>query len=234
MAARRPDGPGHASAIPPTWRLGEALARHPGLTVVPSRSADLLIEGEIQCLAIGRDDVVINERYTVTIEVPPDFPRALPRVVETAGRVPRSFHRNPDDSLCLGSPIGQLLAIEDERTIGGFLDRVLVPYFYSHAYHERFGRTPYGELAHGAAGLEDDVRRLFLLPSDTDAQEFLRLASMKRRHANKRRCPCQSGRRLGQCHRGAVHHARQRLGRSTCSEQHLFLAKQRSTQPLTQ
>jgi hypothetical protein len=218
-----------ASPIPSSWQLAEALARHPGLTLTPSQTADVLIEGELRCHRMGPDEVVIDENYAVKIQVPAGFPRALPVVWETAGKVPSTFHRNPDTSLCLGSPISQRFAFEKEPTVGGFVDRVIVPYLYSHAYFERFDRMPFGELAHGAAGLEDDVRRIFRLPSRTDAEEFLRLASLKRRNANKRRCPCRSGIRLGRCHAAAVHEARCRLGRFVCRTEWKLLAAQRAT-----
>ncbi len=214
------------SAIPVAWQLAEALSRQPGLSLTPSASSDVVIEGDLRCHRVGPDDVVIDEHYAVKIEVPRGFPRALPRVFETKGRVPPTFHRNPDTTLCLGSPIALRFAIEEEPTIGGFIDRVVVPYLYSHAYFVRFDRMPFGELAHGAAGLEDDVRRLFRLPPGTNAEEFLRLASLKRRHANKRRCPCRSGVRVGRCHAAAVHEARRRLGRLVCRAEWKLLAWQ--------
>src|ERR1044071_7660907 len=103
-----------ACAIPPAWHMAEALSQQPGLALVPSRSPDVLIEGDLRCYRIGPGDVLIDETYAVQIEVARNFPRSLPRVVETQGRVPRTFHRNPDESLCLGSPIAQMLAIESE------------------------------------------------------------------------------------------------------------------------
>jgi hypothetical protein len=215
------------SAVPASWHLAEALYLHPGLSLTPSVSSDVLIEGQLRCHRAGPNDVVIDEHYAVKIEVPRGFPRALPRVFETQGQVPKTFHRNPDGSLCLGSPIAIRLEIEEEPTVGGFIDRVIVPYLYSHAYYVRFGRMPFGELAHGATGLEDDVRRLFRLPGGTDAVEFLRLASLKRRYANKRRCPCRSGLRVGRCHAAAVHNARCRLGRLVCREEWKRIAGQR-------
>lgn len=228
--AQGADTRSNAFAIPPTWRVAEALARHPRLGLVPSRTPGLLLEGEVRCLRVGPDDVLIDEWYGVTIDVPPAFPRALPRVVETQGKVPRSFHRHPDGSLCLGSPIALKFAIADEPTLGGFVERALVPYLYSHAFFTRFDRVPFGELAHGVAGLEDDVRRIFRLPHGTDAEEFLRLASLKRRHANKRLCPCRAGARVGRCHAATVHSARRRLGRAGCLTEHLELARQRQAE----
>lgn len=221
------------SAIPRSWQLAEALSRQPGLTLAPSVSSDVLIQGQLRCHRVGPNDVVVDEHYAVKIEVPRGFPRALPRVFETQGRVPQTFHRNPDRSLCLGSPIAIRFEIEEEPTVGGFIDRVIVPYLYSHAYYVRFGRMPFGELAHGATGLEDDVRRLFRLPRGTNAEEFLRLASLKRRHANKRRCPCRSGLRVGRCHAAAVHQARRRLGRLVCRAEWKLLAGQRGAAGVT-
>lgn len=218
---------GSAFAIPPSWQLAEALSRQPRLALVPSRSSAVIIEGELRCFRVGPDDVVIDENYAVRIEVPREFPRELPRVVETQGKVPRSFHRNPDASLCLGSPLAIRLAIADDPSIAAFIDRVVIPYFYSHAYFVRCGQMPFGELAHGAAGLEDDVRRLFRMPNGTDAVEFLRLASLRRRHANKHKCPCGSGKRLGRCHSTVVQQARCVLGRFVCRSEWQLLRDQR-------
>lgn len=227
MATRGAERRAHASVIPAAWRLAEALARQPGLTLVPTASQAVRLEGDLRCHAVGPAGVLVDERYRVAIEVPRTFPRDLPRVVESQGRIPRSFHHLADGALCLGSPIAQTLAIAAEPTVGAFIDRVVVPYLYGHAFHARFGRMPYGELAHGAAGLADDVRRQFRLPSRTCAEEFLRLAGLKRRHANKRPCPCRSGRRVGRCHGAAVHVARRRLGRHMCREQRVMLVRHR-------
>lgn len=208
--------------------MAEALARQPGLTVVPSASTKVVvIEGELRCCRVGPTDVLVDETYDVRLEVPSTFPRALPRVNETAGRIPRAFHRNPDNTLCLGSPIAQWLKIRDDPTLDAFLERVVVPYLYGHAFYTQFGSMPFGELAHGAVGLADDVRCLFGMPARTNVAEFLRLASLKRRYANKLICPCGHGRRVGRCHHEAVHDARRRLGRATCRAQRKYLLEQR-------
>jgi hypothetical protein len=221
-----------ASAIPVSWQLADALVHHPGLGLVPSDSDDAILEGELRCNCVGPDSFTIDETYSVRMELPRTFPRALPRVFETTGRVPQSFHHNGDKTLCLGSPIAIRFELQDTPTIRQFIDRVVIPYFYSHAYFVTFGRPPFGELRHGAPGLEDDIRRLFHLPRGTDAEEFLRLASLKRRHANKHSCPCGSGFRLGRCHASVVHDARIRLGRFVCRGEWTMLVQQRKPRAL--
>ena len=188
------------------------------------------IEGTLCTRVIGPDDVMLDAQYRVAIEIPHSFPRLLPKAFELDAQIPREFHQFADGSLCLGSPMAQTLAIAAEPTIGRFLDLVLVPYLYAHAYFARFRKMPYGELAHGAAGLEQDARREFSLPENTRIDEFLRLAGMRRRQANKRPCPCGSRDRLGRCHTAAVREARQRLGRGWCREQYLQLLQLRAAE----
>lgn len=215
MSSRQHQGRG----IPAAWRLAEALEQQPGLSLVPGASKDVTVAGELWCRAVGPGDVLIDTTYSVKICIPRDFPRSLPQVYETGGRIPRDFHRHPDESLCVGSPIAQRLELDPDPTIGNYIGRIVVPYLYGHAYHLQFGKMPFGELRHGAAGLEDDVRKQFGLPSGSRADELLRLAGIRRRHANKQPCPCGSGIRTGRCHNAAVNSARQRLGRRRCREQ---------------
>lgn len=217
--------------IPASWGLGEALARHPGLALVPSSgTGSVLIEGELKISATGPEDVLIDETYAVRMEVPRDFPRAFPRVFETGGRVPKAFHRNPDRTLCLGSPLALALEIARNPTIGEFIGRAIIPYLYSHAFHERFGHMPFGELAHGVIGLDRELRRIFRLPRTTIAEEFLRMASLSRRQASKQPCPCGSGIRLGRCHSRSVNGARATLSRAGCRQQLSLLTEQRRSE----
>lgn len=224
-ASARPD---RVSIVPPEWRLSEALARYPGLALLPRAASShaVTIAGELRVVHREPAEVTIDVSYDLTIVIPLAFPRVLPSVVENEGRIPRRFHRNPDSTLCLGSPLALHLAIEGDPTITTFIERAITPYLYSHAFYMRFGSMPHGELDHGYQGLADDVRRLFRLPPQTSAEEFLRLGGLKRRHANKQPCPCWSGRRVGRCHGAAVREARRRVGRGRCREQYSLLVQQ--------
>jgi hypothetical protein len=182
-----------------------------------------VIKGDFRCHAIGPNDFVVDDVYTIEVRVPPGFPRALPQVFETGGRIPMSFHHLENGALCLGAPTALRLAIRRSPTIGGFLDDIVRPYLYAHAYHERFGRMPFGELPHGARGLKSDLLRLFRMPVGADVLYVLHLAGLRRRVANKKTCPCGGGRRLGQCHNASINEGRRRLGRGWFRKQAAFI-----------
>jgi len=189
------------------------LMQHPGLAVVPTITSEVVLAGRMQCRAVGKGGVEVDENYAVEVRIGRQFPNDIPVVFETGGRIPLSFHRNPDESLCLGAPTALRLALSQSPTVGGFIDSVLVPYLYGHAYHARFGVMPYGELPHGRAGLAQHFRTYFRMPAATNIPALLSLTGLRRRVANKCPCPCGSRRRLGRCHHREVNRARAVLGR---------------------
>jgi hypothetical protein len=196
------------------WGLSELLVRQRALRVLPDPSGALRVKGGVRCWAVGPDGVEVDETFALEIQISDPFPDVLPRVYETADRIPRDFHRLEDEALCLGSNTAQRLAMGCTTTLAAFIDRVIVPYLYGFLRFESTGRMPFGELAHGAVGLEDEVRRVFRMPPGADALAVLVLAAQHRRVSNKRPCPCDSGRRVGRCHRAQIHRMRDRLGRA--------------------
>lgn len=214
---------------PEAWGLADVLRRHPGLRLRPRTTDAIVLAGTVRCWADGAGGTV-DESYAVELWIPPAFPRAAPVVFETGGRIPQSFHHLASGALCLGSPTALRLVLQEVRTIGGFLDAVVLPYLYGHACHERSGVMPFGELEHGAAGLERDLTRVFRVPQGADVLRLLYLAGLRRRHANKHPCPCGSGVRLGRCHHRQVNVMRRRLGRGWWRQQADVLRRQRASE----
>lgn len=186
-----------------TWRreidVDSFRAAFPGMVLRPGGDVRLRLVGDF-AFRVPCGDSAIEDTYEVELLVPLDFPRELPKVFERGGRVPATFHTNPDGSLCLGSPLRLLLSLAEQPTLIGFADRCLVPYLYAHSYKERTGKLPWDDLAHGDVGLLQDYLKLFRAKYADEVVAFLHLLAMRRRVANKSLCPCRSGRRLGRCH----------------------------------
>ena len=89
-------------------RIFEAAGKHLRLKGTFEFAAQHAKEGEIQ------------DSFALEIIVPGAFPKSLPRVTETGGRIPRTgeYHVNSTDStLCLGSPLSLLLKLSKKPTI---------------------------------------------------------------------------------------------------------------------
>src|SRR5690348_6182087 len=122
------------------WRLEALLLKQPGLRIVPV-SSGLLIAGtlEVNAQFFGRE--AIQDAYQIELRVSPDFPRSVPSVVETGGRIPRSYHHLQDGSLCLGSETRLRLLLADGLSLLRFVERCVIPYLYRYSYLKTHGEA---------------------------------------------------------------------------------------------
>ena len=210
--------------IPEEWGLSDALIAHPGLKLLPAGGDEVVLAGELRFAATNRDKALIEDSYSVQLRIPRSYPKCgLPRVFETGARIPATYHRLSDGSLCLGAPTRLRRILLQRPSISDFIKEAVVPYFYSRAYFERFREMPFGELAHGDVGLGRDLIAMLGMPRGTRVDRLLEACSMRKRHANKRDCPCGSGFRLGKCHNREVNIARWQFGRAWFAGQSMQL-----------
>ncbi len=182
--------------------LNEFLKEYPSMAIRPSAAASLRIKGTFRFSADHPSRGTVTDSFSLEIVVPASFPRDLPVVTETAGRIPRpgEFHVNGDGSLCLGSYLRLLDKISGELTLSGFASRCLVPYLYAVSLKLRDGGPlVFGELPHYGPGMLQDYAQLFSFTTMERAHRALVLLTLKKRIANKRPCPCGCKLRLGRC-----------------------------------
>jgi hypothetical protein len=134
-------------------------------------------------------------------------------VFETRGRIPLHYHHLQDGSLCLGSEKRLRFMLSGGLSVAAFVERCVVPYLYRYSHLKTYGEAPFDDLAHGVDGIKEDLRLLLGLGTESDVMAFVRLLGMKKRLANKERCPCGSAGRVGRCHNRSLNILRERLGR---------------------
>lgn len=190
-------------AVVETPGLREFLRDYPQMAIRPSAGQNLRLKGQFVFAAHHAKEGDIQDAFALEIIVPIGFPKELPRVTETGGRIPRSgeYHVNPtDNTLCLGSPLSLLLRLSKKPTLEGFTANCLVPYLFAISRKlKNGGPLLFGELDHGVDGLFADYLQLFGLKTKEQLIYAFRLLGMKKRRANKLPCPCGCGIRLGRC-----------------------------------
>jgi hypothetical protein len=192
--------------------VAELLARYKGLRLLPSVAMATRIVGTLTFRAEGRTTESIEDSYELRIEVPDDFPEHMALAWETGGRIPATYHKLDNGALCLGSRVRLRLQMDGSRSVLRFVERCVIPYLYGYSHFLKTGKMPFGELDHGEIGSLQDLASLIGMEMGP-AIPYCVLATMKLRRANKQRCPCGSGRRLGRCHNRKVNMLRDRVGR---------------------
>jgi hypothetical protein len=190
-------------AVVETPGLRDFLRSYPRMAIRPSTGDSLRLKGSFEFAAHHAKEGDLQDSFALEIIVPCAFPKALPNVTETGGKILRTgeYHVNQtDNTLCLGSPLSLFLKLSKKPTLDGFADNCLVPYLFAVSRKLKTGGPlPFGELDHGVKGLYADYTQLFGLESRQQLVYAFKLLGMKKRRANKLPCPCGCGIRLGRC-----------------------------------
>jgi len=142
---------------------------------------------------------IIEDGFHVDIDIPATYPNDIPTVKEVGGRIPDDFHRNANGVLCLGLPIQVKRKFLTQPTLLNFITSCLIPFLYSYSYFEKFGKMPFGEVAHGVPGLISGYKKEF---GTNDILIVYRLMKYlcDYSYPGFDLCPCNSGKRLFECH----------------------------------
>ncbi|PFH91384.1 hypothetical protein [Bacillus sp. AFS088145] len=180
----------------------EFLKDYPEMSFSPFKEGQLTLKGTFSFIAKYDNGPVIEDSYKIEIMVPETFPFDLPLVTELEKKIPRDLkhHINPDDSLCIGSPLRVIMKLYDSPTLNTYAERCLVPYLYAISHKLIYGGAfVFGELEHGVDGIFYDYCDIFGLTKPKQLIGALLVLSKKKRDANKNQCPCNCGNRLGIC-----------------------------------
>ena len=121
-----------ASDIPTRWRLEELLVRQPGVRIIPEPT-DLVLAGSLKFNAQIAGKARVSDRYEVEIRIRERFPRRIPVVFETGGRIRISYHHLVDGSLCLGSETRLRFMLAEGLSLARFVERCVIPYLYRYS-----------------------------------------------------------------------------------------------------
>ncbi|MBZ4414680.1 hypothetical protein K8640_41340 [Myxococcus sp. XM-1-1-1] len=161
-----------------------------------------------------RDGAQVLTWFQIDVALPPDFPRALPVVWETGGRIPRVAERHinspGDGSACVVLPESFWLAQDEgEVSLLAFLRGPVHNYFLGQALVELGEPWPFGEWGHGVAGVREHYGQLLGTSAPARVMELLRYAlSPAKGHWP---CPCGQPRRLRSCHGELVRTLKERV-----------------------
>ena len=148
---------------------------------------------------------LILDNYDLKIQFPYSYPKELPRVWETGGRIPNhdEYHNSADTGMCLATPAELRRYIYQDGSLKFFIQDFVVQFLYAYSYRLKHKVYPWPTQAHNYNGILDDFRELFYLQDNCQTELFLRTIYKHNRKALKKHkyCPCKSGKRFWQCHK---------------------------------
>jgi hypothetical protein len=182
----------------------ELLNAYSGLSEPEYSSTGVIISGSIFFSAAHKDMEVIEACFDINLFIPSNYPRKLPIVRETANSISKDFqHINGNGTLCLAAPIEIRKIFNKKPTLLGFIDNLVVPYFYSYCYWKQHGQMPFGELPHYGDGILAFYKNLFGTDNELALVKGLYLL-YKHGYRGHNPCLCGSGFPIRKCHKNEV------------------------------
>lgn len=166
----------------------------------------LVIDGESGRAAVRgtfpvrSPDGVERDRYSVSIELPDDYPTGLPVVREVNRRIPwqANRHVNTDGTCCVLIPDDRWRSFPEGAPFRQFLDGPLYDFFLAQSLVELGEPWPFGQWDHQGAGLLEYYRELLETENDLTVSRFVYVLAQPLLNPRSD-CPCGSARKLRDC-----------------------------------
>ena len=133
---------------------------------------------------------VIRGKYQIEIIVTKEFPCELPIVKEVGGDIPKGFHKNTDEILCLGVETEIRIFLKNNPNLLEFIKSFVIPYFYSFKIWQRTGLVPFGERTHGSEGIVEFYKEYLFLKDTKTVLNVLKYTYEERKINKYHNCPC--------------------------------------------
>lgn len=143
---------------------------------------------------------IIRGKYQIEIIVTKQFPNKLPIVKEIAGDIPKDFHKNTDEILCLGVETEIKIFLQNNPNLLRFINSFVIPYFYSFKLWQKTGKVPFGERSHEIRGIVEYYKEYLLLNNIQSILNILRYVCTISKINQNHRCPCGSGKNINECY----------------------------------
>jgi hypothetical protein len=167
--------------------------------------------------------------YGIVLVFPGNYPKTVPQMYCNDQKLPIGNidrHIMPDGWACLAVRAEIRVRWPTGSTMVNFLDNLVAPYLAWQAYYDAHQKPPpWGERTHGTQGIQEFYAELLGRQVDSSVVGFMRLLARKNRPKGHEPCPCNSGKRLRNCHRDLVYDARQRVAWQNVEHDLVVLAR---------
>ena len=181
-------------------QIAELNRVHKGLSQVAEKDRKIVLSGPLSFEASADGCEPITDTFEIDMVIPELYPNNLPKVRETSDRIDTSYkHVFSNGTLCLAVPIAERQLFGQHPTLLGFVNKLVVPYFYGYCYWKKYGEHPFGEQNHGAEGIVQYYIDTLNLADEVKALTVV-FFLCKHGYRGHHDCPCGSGRKVRNCH----------------------------------
>ena len=203
MAAPRLNEPWHRLRPESLRMLREDIEEHyPTLHVIVGEDDIVRVAG---MFPVRDAEGTCIDGYEVRLDLPPDYPRGLPEVYETGGRIPWTDkrHVNTDGTACVMMPEERHRIWPRGEPLSRYLDGPLRNFFLGQLARDHDDPWPFDEWSHGEEGFNEFVQQELGSSDPIVIRRFLWLLQ-DNPVSYRKPCPCGSHRQTRDCCRSKI------------------------------
>lgn len=185
-----------------SMQVSSLLAAYPDLKMTENSSDCIRFQGSIFVNRI-HNDFTVRRRFDLEIVVPLND-HELPYVIDVNNQIEYGYHhRYTNGRLCLATDTDLRYRFLEGFEIVAWMEEYVETYLFSYEYYQRFKEFPFGERRHGYIGVIESYQDML---KTSDGSETLRMmvAIASRPYRGHLLCPCNSGRKIRNCHGEAM------------------------------
>lgn len=145
--------------------------------IISEENSNIIFEGRFVFNA-RNNTFEINEAPLLKIVFNKKYP-IIPPVCYDLNENISYDHVNYDKSLCLSTDIDIAQKLCNSQCISDYINELLIPFFLSYRYWEKYGHDLFGDYSHGRKGVYESIRAYLHNPdlSDSECYKLLLWAS---------------------------------------------------------
>lgn len=179
-------------------QIEELVKTYPLLHIAKSDSQQIKLSGRI-LIHRSIPDFVLRKEYALDVIIPIGIEK-VPFVIDSEKEIDRSYeHVYPNGRLCLETEIAIHNRFRDGLVLTEWMRDFVEPYYMTYEYYQVYGEYPFGERSHGIEGIIESYQEVLNTPSSEEAYRLLCFI-VEHSYRGHLRCPCESGKRIRNCH----------------------------------
>ena len=135
----------------------EFLKNFPFFKIIENTSKEFVMQGYLE-FNLEYKGIILYKKLLLKIVVNKNYPISLPKVYDVENILLKTFHKNADGSLCLGTELELRKALFNDYSLKNWINQCLNPFIYSSLYFEKYKEPIFGEREHGTKGELNSIK----------------------------------------------------------------------------
>lgn len=152
----------------------EFLKNFPFFKIIENTSKEFVMQGYLE-FNLEYKGIILYKKLLLKIVVNKNYPISLPKVYDIENILLKTFHKNADGSLCLGTELELRKALFNDYSLKNWINQCLNPFIYSSLYFEKYKEPIFGEREHGTKGELNSIKDYLGLSTFRETYLFLNI-----------------------------------------------------------